>query len=154
MFLAIIKTCCSIAAVGNPALAIIGTSWQYSRLPFCSNLLVFAFVLRVLLANIPAAGQPDCRQKLDELRPYAPQLVAIAPDLEWVAQNELSIQLSISKIGSRNSLGSRFEGEGPNLLDIAVFSEGTFRRTSRASNPRNSSDLMPIPQEFMTDLAV
>jgi len=101
-----------------------------------------------------AAGQRDCRQKLDELRPYAPQLVAIAPDLEWVAQNELSIQLSISKIGSRNSLGSRFEGEGPNLLDIAVFSEGTFRRTSRASNPRNSSDLMPIPQEFMTDLAV
>jgi hypothetical protein len=101
-----------------------------------------------------SAGQRDCRQKLDELRPYAPQLVAIAPDLEWVAQNELSIQLSISKIGSRNSLGSRFEGEGPNLLDIAVFSEGTFRRTSRASNPRNSSDLMPIPQEFMTDLAV
>jgi hypothetical protein len=35
-----------------------------------------------------------------------------------------------------------------------VFSEGMFRRTSRASNPRNSSDLMPIPQEFMTDLAV
>jgi len=34
--------------------------------------------------------------------------------------------LSISKIGSRNSLGSKFEGEGPNLLDIAVFSEGTF----------------------------
>jgi hypothetical protein len=88
------------------------------------------------------------------LRPYAPQLVAIAPDLEWVAQNELSIQLSISKIGSRNSLESRFEGEGPNLLDIAVFSEGMFRRTSRASNPRNSSDLRPIPQEFMTDLAV
>jgi hypothetical protein len=102
----------------------------------------------------PTAGQPDCRQKLDELRPYAPQLVAIAPDLERVAQNELSIQLSISKIGSRNSLGSRFEGEGPNLLDLAVFSEGTFRRTSRASNPRNSSHLMPIPQEFMTDLAV
>ena len=101
-----------------------------------------------------AAGQRDCRQKLDELGSYTPQLVAIAPDLEWVAQNELSIQLSISKIGSRNSLGSRFEGEGPNLLDIAVFSEGTFRRTSRASNPRNSSDLMPSPQEFMTDLAV
>jgi len=35
------------------------------------------------------------------LRPYAPQLVAIAPNLESVAQNELSIQLSISKIGSR-----------------------------------------------------
>ena len=43
------------------------------------------------------AGRRDCRQKLDELRPYAPQLVAIAPDLEWVAQNELSIQLSIFK---------------------------------------------------------
>src|SRR6266576_2395797 len=72
------------------------------------------------------AGWPNCRQKLDELRPYAPQLVAIAPDLEGVAQNELSIQLSISKTGSRNSLGSKFEGEGPNLLDSAVFSEGTF----------------------------
>ena len=111
-------------------------------------------VTRVLPATPACRGRRDCRQKLDELRPSAPQLVAIAPDLEWVAQNELSIQLSISKIGSRNFLGSRFEGEGPNLLDIAVFSEGTFRRTSRASNPRNSSDLMPIPQEFMTDLAV
>ena len=101
------------------------------------------------------AGQRDCRQKLDECWPYAPLLVIlVAADLESVAQNELSIQLSISKIGSRNSFGSGFEGDDPNLLDIAVFSEGTSRRTSRASNPRNSSDLMPIPQEFMTDLAV
>jgi hypothetical protein len=54
--------------------------------------------------NLWTSGRRDPRRFLDELRPYAPQLVAIAPDLEWVAQNELSIQLSISKIGSRNSL--------------------------------------------------
>jgi hypothetical protein len=61
----------------------------------CSQLLGFPF--GSFLRAAAAAGQRDCRQKLDELRPYAPQLVAIAPDLEWVAQNELSIQLSIFK---------------------------------------------------------
>jgi hypothetical protein len=64
---------------------------------------LFSSILAGPRNRIQEAGRRDCRQKLDELRPYAPQLVAIAPDLEWVAQNELSIQLSISKIGSRNS---------------------------------------------------
>jgi hypothetical protein len=46
----------------------------------CSQLLGFPF--GSFLRAAAAAGQRDCRQKLDELRPYAPQLVAIAPDLE------------------------------------------------------------------------
>ena len=42
----------------------------------------FNIASRVLLGRARVPGQRDCRQKLDELHPYAPQLVAIAADLE------------------------------------------------------------------------
>jgi hypothetical protein len=39
------------------------------------------------------AGQRDCRQKLAELRPYAPQQVPLTADLGQLAKVQLSIQL-------------------------------------------------------------
>ena len=53
----------------------------------------FKTASRVLLGQARVPGERDCRQKLDELHPYAPQPVAVAADLEQLAKVELSIQL-------------------------------------------------------------
>ena len=51
-------------------------------------------------------GQRDCRQKIDELHPYAPQLVVVAADLEQLAKVELSIQLCMKL---QRAMGARLD---------------------------------------------